>query len=80
MPAALLYLRVAIPFLSSSLNADTNEGIPSTVDSTGLCWQCSSTIVEQLMCDLVALTRHGGFVEVGSLDNLLIVCHALRLL
>ena len=36
MPAALLYLSVAIPFLySSSLNDDTNEGIPSTVGSTG---------------------------------------------
>ena len=32
MPAALLFLSAAIPFLySSSLNADTNDGFPSTV-------------------------------------------------
>ena len=36
MPAALFYLSAAIPFLySSSLNAATKEGIPSTVGSTG---------------------------------------------
>ena len=36
MPAALLYLSVVIPFLYfSSLNADTKEGIPLTVGSTG---------------------------------------------
>ena len=36
MPAALLFLSVAIPFLySSSLNADTNDGFPSTVGSAG---------------------------------------------
>ena len=34
MPAALLFLSAAIPFLySSSLNADTNHGFPSTVGS-----------------------------------------------
>ena len=36
MPAALLCLSAAIPFLySSSLNADTNDGFPSTVGSAG---------------------------------------------
>ena len=36
MPAALLFLSDAIPFLySSSLNTDTNDGFPSTVGSTG---------------------------------------------
>ena len=36
MPAALLFLSAAIPFLySSSLNADTNDGFPSTVGSAG---------------------------------------------
>ena len=36
MHAALLFLSAAIPFLySSSLNADTNDGFPSTVGSTG---------------------------------------------
>ena len=36
MHAASLYLSPAIPFpYSSSLNADTHEGIPSTVGSTG---------------------------------------------
>ena len=36
MPAALLFLSSAIPFLySSSLNADTNDGFPSTVGSAG---------------------------------------------
>ena len=36
MPAALLFLSAAIPFLySSSLNADTNDGSPSTVGSAG---------------------------------------------
>ena len=34
MPAALLFLSAAIPFIySSSLNADTNDGFPSTVGS-----------------------------------------------
>ena len=36
MPAALLFLSAAIPFLySSSLNADTNDGFPSTVGTVG---------------------------------------------
>ena len=36
MPAALLFLSAAIPFLYfSSLNADTNDGFPSTVGSAG---------------------------------------------
>ena len=36
MPAALLFLRAAIPFLySSSLNADINDGVSSTVGSAG---------------------------------------------
>ena len=36
MPAALLFLSTAIPFLySSSLNADTNDGFHSTVGSAG---------------------------------------------
>ena len=36
MPAALLFLSVAIPFLySSSLNVDTNDGFLSTVRSAG---------------------------------------------
>ena len=36
MPPASLFLSAAIPFLySSSLNADTNDGFPSTVGSTG---------------------------------------------
>ena len=36
MPAALLFLSAAIHFLySSSLNADTNDGFPSTVGSAG---------------------------------------------
>ena len=36
MPAALLFLSAAIPFLySSSLNADTNDGFSSTVGSAG---------------------------------------------
>ena len=34
MPAALLFLKAVIPFLySSSLNADTNDGFPSTCGS-----------------------------------------------
>ena len=36
MPAALWFLSAAMPFLySSSLNADTNDGVPSTVGSAG---------------------------------------------
>ena len=36
MPAALLFLSAAITFLySSSLNADTNDGVPTTVGSAG---------------------------------------------
>ena len=84
MPAALLFLSAAIPFLYSfSLNADTNDGFPSTVGSAGhlsfVCivpWPLTS-----ISCATwLELTRHGGFGEVGSLDSVLIVCHALRLL
>ena len=58
MQAALLYLSTAIPFLySSSLNADTREGIPSTVGST--MYFGFVGIVSR------PLTRHGGCVEVG---------------
>ena len=47
MPADLLFLSVAIPFLySSSLNADTNDGFPSTVGSAG-----------QMVCDLVGVDQ-----------------------
>ena len=36
MPAVMLFLSAAIPFLySSSLNAGTNDGFPSTVSSAG---------------------------------------------
>ena len=36
MPAVLLFLSAAIPFIYSySLNADTNDGFPSTVGSAG---------------------------------------------
>ena len=36
MPAALLFLSAAIPFLySCSLNADSNDGFPSTVGIAG---------------------------------------------
>ena len=84
MPAALLFLSAAIPFLySSSLNADTNYGFPSTVGSAGhlgfvgiVPWPLTS----RWCATWLELTRHGGFGEVGSLDSFLIVCHALRLL
>ena len=84
MPAALLYLSAAIPFMYfSSLNADTTEGIPSTVCSTGrfgFVGIVPRRFDEQLMCDLVCIDQTRRVVEVGSLDNFLIVCHALRLL
>ena len=36
IPAVLLFLSAAIPFIySSSLNADTNDGFPTTVGSVG---------------------------------------------
>ena len=84
MPAALLFLSAAIPFLySSSLNADTNDGFPSTVGSAGhlgfvdiVPWPLTS----RWCATWLELTRHGGFGEIGSLDIFLIVCHALRLL
>ena len=82
MPAALLFLSAAIPFLySSSLNADTNGGFPSTVGSAGhldyvgiVPWPLTS----RWCSTWLELTRHGGFGEVGSLDSFLIVCHAFR--
>ena len=84
MHAALLFLSAAIPFLySSSLNADTNDGFPSTVGSAGhlgfvgiVPWPLTS----RWWATWLGLTRHGGFGEVGSLDSFLIICHALRLL
>ena len=58
MPAALLFLSAAIPLLySSSLNADTNDGFPSTVGSAGLCWHRSLAIDEQMVCDLVGVDQ-----------------------
>ena len=82
MPAALLFLSVAIPFLySSSLNADTNYGFPSTVGSAGhLGFVCIVPLTSRWCATWVVLTRHGGVGEVGSLDSFLIVYHALRLL
>ena len=84
MPAALLFLCAAIPFLySSSLNADTKDGFPSTVGSA---WHLSFVgiipwpLTSRWCVTWLELTRHGGFGEVGSLDSFLIVCHALRLL
>ena len=85
MPVALLFLSAAIPFIySSSLNADTNDGFPSTVGSAGhlgfvgiVPWPLTSRWCATW---LELTTRHGGFGEVGSLDSFLIVCHALRLL
>ena len=84
MPAALLFLSAAIPFIySSSLNADTNDGFPSTVGSAGhlgfdgiVPWPLTS----RWCATWLELIRHGGFGEVGSLDSFLTVCHALRLL
>ena len=81
MPAALLFLSVAILFLySSSLNVDTHDGFPCTVGSAGhLCfvgivpWPLTS----RWCATWLELTRYGGFGEVGSLDSFLIVCHAL---
>ena len=65
MPAALLFLSAAIPFLySSSLNADTNDGFPSTVGSAGhlgyvgiVPWPLTS----RWCVTWLELTRHGGF-------------------
>ena len=69
MPAALLFLSAAIPFIYSSLlNADTNDGFPSTVGGAGhlgfvgivpwpLTSRCCATWLE--------LTRHGGFGRLG---------------
>ena len=84
MPAALLFLSAAIPFLySSSLNADANDSFHSTICSAGhlgfvgiVPWPLTS----RWYVTWLELTRHGGFGEVGSLHSLLIVCHALRLL
>ena len=84
MPAALLLLSAAILFIySSSLNADTNDGFPSTFGSAGhlgfvgiVPWPLTS----RWEATWLELIRHGRFGEVGSLDSFLIVCHALRLL
>ena len=73
MPAALLFLSADIPFLySSSLNADTTDGFPSTVGSAGhlgfvgiVPWPLTS----RWCATWLELTRHGGFGEVGLLDS-----------
>ena len=71
MPAVLLYLSAAIPFLySSSLNADTNEGIPSILCSTG---RFGFVGIIHPMCDLVGVDQTGRV----SLDSFLIDYHAL---
>ena len=80
----LVVLSAAIPSLySSSLNSDTKEGIPSTVASTG-CFGFVGIVPRPLTSSWCAtwfaLTRHGGFVEVESLDSFLIVCHPLQML
>ena len=81
MPAALLFLSAALTFLySSSLNVDTNDGVPSTVGSAGhlgfvgiVPWPLTS----RWCAAWLELTRQGGegvggFGEVGSLDSFLI--------
>ena len=78
MPAALLFLSATIHFLYSySLNADTNDGFPSTGGSAGhlgivgiVPWPLTS----RWCATWLELTRHGAFGEVGSLDSFLIVC------
>ena len=64
MPAVLLYLSVAIPFLySSSLNADAKEGIHSTVGSTGrfgFVGTVPRPLTSSCCATWFALTRHGG--------------------
>ena len=84
MPAALLFLSVAISFLYCfSLNEDTNDGFPSTVGSAeylGFVGIVPWPLTSRWCATWLELTRHGGFGEVGSLDSFLIVCHALRLL
>ena len=84
MPAALLFLSAAIPFLySSSLNADTSDGFPSTVGSAGHLGSVSIVpwpLTSRWYSTWLELTRYGGFGEIGLLDGFLIVCHALRLL
>ena len=84
MPAALLFLSAAIPFLYSfSLNADTNDDFPYTVVCAGYLGFVGSVpwpLTSRWCATWWELTRHGGFGEVGSLDSFLIVCHAVRLL
>ena len=81
MPAALLFLSAAIPFLySSSLNADTNDGFPSTVGSAGhlgLVGIVPWPLTSRWCATWLELTRHGGFGEVGSLDSFVIVVIAI---
>ena len=84
MPAALLFLSAAIPFLySSSMNADTYYGFPFTVGSAGhvMCKGFVGSVPWPLTSRWCAtwleLTRHGGYGEVGSLHSFLIVYHAL---
>ena len=61
MPTALLFLSIAIPFLySSSLNADTNDGFPSTIGSAGHLGFIDIVPVaidEQMVCDLVGVDQ-----------------------
>ena len=57
---------------SSSFIADTNEGIPLTVGSTVCFSIVHLPLRSSWSATWLALTRHKGFVEGGSLDSFLI--------
>ena len=85
LPEALLFFSIATPFLySSSLKGYTIEYSPSVAGGNtgrfGLDGMVPLPLTRSWCATWFALTIHGGFDVVGSLDSFLIVFHAVRLL
>ena len=85
LPADLLFFSAATPLLySPSLKGQTFEVSPSVAGgSTGrFGWDgmVPLPLTRSWWATWLAVTRHGGFDEVGSLESLLIVFQAFRLL
>ena len=85
MPAAFLFLSVAMPFLySSPVKWNTRDESSSlTGDNLGhlVFVGISARLLTSSWCATwLAVTRQGGFGAIESLEIFLIVCYAFRLL
>ena len=85
MPAALLFLSVAIPFLySSSVNGKTSDcSLCSTVvriGRFGLVAMFPLPLTSSWCATWLELTKHGGIGIIGSLEMLVIAFHTSHML